>query len=258
MKIRKVFSVFSVFLILMANFGCKSTANIISPELMGTIKPYEKSVTPEYYVLQPADEVTVLSSRIPELHEQVQTIRPDGKISFENVGEVSVAGKTPKEAAKLIAAHLSELYALQGENPIDVRLSINRSMYYYVIGQVAVPGAKIFTGRETTLSAISKAIPNLRAWEDKIQLVRLKTANDKVAKICEVKFDEMVKHGEMRYNFLLEEGDIIYVPPTILAAIGLTVAEIVSPIIGVGTAITVAGTAGAPVGTAAPGTAAAP
>jgi len=211
---------------------------------MGTIKPSEQDVTPESYILQPADEVTVLSSRVPELHEQRQTIRPDGKISFENVGEVSVAGKTPRAAAKLIAEHLSKLYALEGENPIDVRLSINRSMYYYVIGQVAVPGAKIFTGRETTLSAISKAIPNLRAWEDKIQLIRLNVGEDGKAKICEVKFDQMVIKGEMRYNFLLEEGDVIYVPPTILAAIGLTVAEIVSPIIGVGTAITVAGAAG--------------
>ena len=243
MKIQKVFSVFVIFLILPFSFGCKSS-NKISPELMGTINPSEKDVTPERYILQPADEVTVLSSRVPELHEQTQTIRPDGKISFENIGEVSVAGKTPKEAAKLIGEHLSKLYALQGENPIDVRLSINRSMYYYVIGQVAVPGAKIFTGRETTLSAISKSIPNLRAWEDKIQLIRLNVGENRKAKICEVKFDKMVIKGEMRYNFLLEEGDIIYVPPTILAAIGLTVAEIVSPIIGVGTALTVTGGVG--------------
>ncbi len=246
MKMQKVFSIFAIFLILTLNFGCGSKPNKISPELMGTIKPSEQDVTPDRYILQPADEVTVLSSRVPELHEQSQTIRPDGNISFETVGEVSVAGKTPREAAELIAERLSKLYTLKGENPIDVRVAINRSKYYYVIGQVVIPGAKIFTGRESTLSAISRAIPNFRAWEDKIQLIRLNRGEDKKAKICEVKFDQMVINGEMRYNFLLEEGDIIYVPPTILAAIGLTVAEIVGPIIGVGTAVTITGGAATP------------
>ena len=39
----------------------------------------------------------------------------------------------------------------------------------------------------------------------------------------------MIEHGDMSKNVLLQEGDIIYVPPTILGSIGLTIEEIVGP-----------------------------
>lgn len=231
MKVRKIFSIFSIFLVASASCGCHTKSHIVEPsELVGVTKPSEQNVTMERYILQPADELMVLSSHVPELHEQTQTIRPDGMISFENIGDVSVAGKTPRQAAELIGKEVSKLYTLIGDNPVNVRVTINRSKYYYVIGHVAVPGAKIFTGRETTLSAIAKAVPNLRAWEANIQLIRPNEGKEPRAKICKINFDDMVKDGDMTHNFLLEEGDVIYVPPTILAAIGLTVAEIVSPI----------------------------
>ena len=50
--------------------------------------------------------------------------------------------------------------------------------------------------------------------------------------ICKLNFHKMIKYGDMTKNVLLEEGDVIYVPPTILAAIGLTVGELVTPILG--------------------------
>ena len=231
MKTRKIFTIFSIFLVAGISCGCNKSSNVVDlSELPGVLKPSERNVTMERYIIQPADELTVLASQVPELHEQTQTIRPDGMISFENIGDVSVAGKTPRQAAELISKEISKLYTLVGNKSINVRVTSNRSKYYYVIGHVALPGAKIFTGRETTLSAIAKAVPNLRAWEANIQLIRPNEGKEPRAKICKINFDDMVKDGDMTHNFLLEEGDVIYVPPTILAAIGLTVAEIVSPI----------------------------
>jgi hypothetical protein len=40
---------------------------------------------------------------------------------------------------------------------------------------------------------------------------------------------------------LLEEGDVIYVPPTVFAAIGLTVGEVIGPILQGGRAVQVMG-----------------
>jgi len=42
----------------------------------------------------------------------------------------------------------------------------------------------------------------------------------------------MIEHGDMTGNVLLQEGDVIYVPPTILGSIGLTLQEIVGPLRG--------------------------
>jgi hypothetical protein len=40
----------------------------------------------------------------------------------------------------------------------------------------------------------------------------------------------MAAHGDASKNILLQEGDIIYVPPTVLAAIAMKVEEVIRPI----------------------------
>lgn len=224
--------------------GCFSS----NPEdLNAFLKPTQADVTMDDYILQPPDSVTVIASSIPELQGagsqvgQSQVIRPDGKISFENIGEIQVAGKTPKQVASIISQKLVELYKLTGDHPVDVRVT-NQSKLYYVIGMVNRPGAQIFTGRETTLSAISRAIPNYLAWEEQIQVIRPSLVPGERSKIISLDFKKMVEHGKMEQNVLLQEGDVIYVPPTILASIGLKIGEIARPILsGASAAQTVTG-----------------
>ncbi len=201
------------------------------------LRPSEADVTVDEYIMQPPDLVTVISSKVPELQGttrsigHTQTIRPDGTISFETLGEIYVAGKTPGQIAKILGKKMSALYNFTHENPIDVRVS-NRSKWYYIIGMVNRPGAQIFTGRETTLTAISKAIPNVQAWEEQTQIIRPSANLTEDPKIFKLNFKRMIEHGDMTGNVLLQEGDVIYVPPTILASIGLTLQEIVGPISG--------------------------
>ena len=91
------------------------------------------------------------------------------------------------------------------------------------------PGSKLYTGRDSVMSAISDAQPNPMAWLERVQVIR-PSGDEKVkAKIFEVDFDRMMAHGELGKNVLLQEGDVIYVPPTILAAVGKTVQEIIGP-----------------------------
>jgi polysaccharide biosynthesis/export protein len=222
--------------------GCFFKAN--KKNLKAFTYPDKANVTADEYILQPPDEVTVISSSVPELtgtssltgtsailnQTMTQTIRPDGVISFERVGEISVAGKTPRQVAELIAQKLSSLYQLTGENPIDIRVN-NHSKFYYIIGMIQDPGAKIFSGRETTLSAIAKAVPTNFAWKDKVQVIRPSADPTQPSKVFCLDYRKMSEQGDMTKNVLLQEGDVIYVPPTILASIGLTVQEIVGPIL---------------------------
>ncbi len=214
--------------------GCFSA----KPEdLQAFLKPDQADVTLDTYILQPPDEITVISSKVPELQGttrtvgHTQTIRPDGKISFENVGEIMVAGKTPRQVAKIIGDKMTALYQLPGEYPVDVRV-INRSKLYYVVGEVSYPGAQIFTGRETTLSAIARAVITVQAWEERIQVIRPAANAQQRIKVFALNLKDMMEKGDMSKNVLLQEGDIIYVPPTILASIGRTIEELVGPILG--------------------------
>jgi polysaccharide export outer membrane protein len=194
------------------------------------LKPYEANVTAKSYALQPPDEVEIHCSKVPEINLQRQQIRPDGKISFEGLGEIEVAGKTPEEVADTLRSKAIMLYALAGDKPIDVRVVVYKSKVFYVLGEVSRPGPQVYTGRDTVLNAIATAGPTVLAWKDRIQVIRPSRDRNIRPKIFEVNFDRMFAHGDASKDVLLEEGDIIYVPPTILAAIAKVVEEFVRPI----------------------------
>ncbi len=235
MRYEKIFVGCVLVTLMVCLAGCFSAR---PEDIEAFLRPDEAQVTADDYLLQPPDQITVISTKVPELRGTdrtvglTQTIRPDGYVSFETIGEVHVAGKTPRQVAEIISERLKKLYTFATDYPVDVRLGRNQSKYYYIIGMVANPGAQIYTGRETTLSAIAKAVPNVQAWEEETQIIRPSLALSGKPKIFKLDFKRMIEHGDMSGNVLLQEGDIIYVPPTILASIGLTLQEIVGPLRG--------------------------
>jgi polysaccharide export outer membrane protein len=193
-------------------------------------KPSKTEVYGETYILQPPDVIEVRCADVPELNLQSQRIRPDGLISFEGIGEIRAAGKTPAQLAEDLRAKVAPLYTLTTENPVDVRITVFKSKSYYVLGQVVYSGAKDFTGKDTALDAVAEARPLNIGWLERIQIIR-PSANPKVPpKIFEINFDRLMAHGDTSKNVLLKEGDIVYVPPTVLGWIGLKVDELLGPI----------------------------
>ncbi|UCC98561.1 MAG: polysaccharide biosynthesis/export family protein [Phycisphaerales bacterium] len=193
--------------------------------------PHEVDVSLNQYVLNPPDEIEIHCSRAPEIDLQRQQIRPDGKVSFEAIGEIYAAGKTPAQVAEVLREKIMELYKLSGDNPIDVRVVAFRSKRYYVLGQVGSPGAQVYSGRDTVLGALALAgSPTVLAWVDRIQIIRPSASKNVRPKIFEFNFDRAAAHGDASKDVLLEEGDIIYVPPTVLAAAAMKIEEFVRPI----------------------------
>jgi polysaccharide export outer membrane protein len=219
------------YVLLLASVVCLTGCFSSNPkDIAAFSKPEKVLVTAENYILQPPDEIEIHCSKVPELDMQSQRIRPDGRVSFEAIGELQAAGRTPKELAEVLRERVMLLYALTGENPIDVRVAVYQSGFYYVQGQVYLPGPRLYTGRDTVFMAVAKANPNPMAWLERIQIIRPSGDKNVPPKIFEVNFDRMAAHGDASKNVLLQEGDIVYVPPTVLAAIGLKVEEIVRPI----------------------------
>jgi len=219
--------------------GCYFSSN--PEDLKAYTTPDLADVTMDQYIIQPPDQITVIASGIPELQGdgtelgQTQTIRPDGIISFEKLGEIHVAGKTPRQVAKIISEKLAPLYKLDNDYPVDVRVSDrdaeNSSKMYFMLGMVSNPGAHPFSGRETTLSAIAKAIPTQLAWKKNIQVIRPSPEPSQPSKVFALNYQAMSERGQMGGNVLLQDGDIIYVPPTVMAAIGLKIGEFLNPIL---------------------------
>ncbi len=208
--------------------GCIFSAR--KRDLKAFTMPQKVDVTTDNYIMQPPDEVEVHCSRVPEIDLQRQQIRPDGKVSFEAVGEIDAAGKTPAQVANVLRAKVLELYKLTGDHPVDVRVVAFRSKRYYVLGQVATPGAQVYSGRDTVLGALALAgEPTVLGWQEFIQVIRPSPTKAK-RKIFRLNYDRMVIHGDTSKNVLLEEGDIIFVPPTPLAAIAMLIEELIRPV----------------------------
>jgi hypothetical protein len=68
-------------------------------------------------------------------------------------------------------------------------------------------------------------------------VIRPSRVEGEQSKIFALDYRKMVIHGQTEHVVLLQEGDIIYVPPTVFSAIGLTVGEILGPIFQGGRAV---------------------
>ena len=214
-------------IVLLGSTGCFSSR---PEDIEAFLKPGQVNVSADKYILQPPDEILVQCSKVPELHLQAQVIRADGKVSFEALGEFQASGLTPLELSEAIKQKATSLYALPEEHPVDVRVSVSKSPIYYVLGQVYQAGPRISTGRDTLLTAISAARLNPMSWQERIQVIRPSSVEGKRAKIFEINFDKMTIHGDTSKNVLLEAGDIVFVPPTPLAAVALMLEEFLRPI----------------------------
>jgi len=227
MKAERVFfMVGSVFLSVFL-FGCYHSNH----EDIGSFeRPSNNDAVAENYILQPPDEVEIHCTAVPELHLQRQRIRPDGKVSFEGIGEVHAAGKTCEQLSDDIREKVMLLYALTGERPVDVQVAFYQSHYYYVLGEVYFPGPKVCTGRDTVMTALTTSRPTVMAWKERVLVMRPSENGKDKAKMFEFNYKKMEEEGDTSKNVLLQEGDIICVPPTVLASAALVVEEFVRPI----------------------------
>jgi len=190
----------------------------------------EAHVSAAGYQVEPPDTLEISSAQAPEIDGEQQMVRQDGKIALRLLGEVQVAGLTPVEIARKLESLLSKYYV---DPQVNVRVSQPNSKQYFVFGDGSVrrQGAFPFTGRDTVLSAVAAAMPNTLAWRAQIKLIR-PSQHEKRRHVITVDLDRMVMNGDTAQNVLLQEGDIIWVPPTPLAWVGLRLSELVYPLVG--------------------------
>jgi hypothetical protein len=89
---------------------------------------------------------------------------------------------------------------------------------------------KIYTGRDSVLTAVSEAHISVTAWEQRTRVIRPSRDPNVKPKIFKVNYKRMIARGDASKDVLLQEGDIIYIPPTILAAIAMKLEEAIRPL----------------------------
>ena len=114
------------------------------------VKPPERPAHLLEYHVAPPDVLTISVRPAPEIVRQL-VIRPDGRISFDLIGDLEVQGKTVDQIRREITARLEEFIV---HPDVTVVLSASNSRKYFVFGAVGRPGSYPLIGDVTALGAL--------------------------------------------------------------------------------------------------------
>jgi polysaccharide export outer membrane protein len=165
----------------------------------------EMELEPRYFIA-PGDVLKILVWKEPELSTEA-FVRLDGRITVPLLGDLMAAGRTPDDLASEIQAKLGRFLEVP-----QVTLAVSQaiSARFYVLGEVAHPGAFPLPSRVSIVQALALA-GGFRefAKKDAIRILRRRGA-EQTAIPFNYKEVEVGLHLEQ--NIFLEAGDTILVP----------------------------------------------
>lgn len=170
------------------------------------------------------DSISITDEIRPEEINGTFAIDLDGTVLLPTLGSVAVAGLTRSEIEALLIEKYSPYYPVVD---LKVRINNNRGKHYFVFGEVAAQGEQPFTGDLTIFEAVMRAQPT----KDTANLgrVRLIRADPKDPFIQTINIGDVIEKGDSTFNVHVQERDIIYVPPTILAELGYFIDTLLFP-----------------------------
>lgn len=227
--------------------GCNSAEQdrIKAEQIKAFLQQARPPVSGAEYRVMPPDVLSITSLHVPEINAGSMQVRPDGKINLPLIGEIMVADSNTKQIEEKIVEEAKKYYL---EADATVQVAAYRSQVIYVYGQVGAAGPMPWTGNDTLLDVLDRVQPNFLAWPERIRLVRPKNpkrggyvpstqpaaktdaTNEFGSTTMVVDLMAMIKTGDLSQNVLLLPGDIVYVPPTPMAAIGLALERLLYPV----------------------------
>jgi len=170
------------------------------------------------YIVNPQVNIEVSpiqSLRIDDLALSAK-INPTDKITFPLIGDVQVAGKGVFALRDEIQQRLSKYFV----NPqVTINVTAVESQKVHILGEVRSPGTLTLDQKMLVWEAIAKAGGlTIDANKNKVLLVR---SEKDVTRVTALNLDikRMLKNGKLNQNIYLKNGDIIYVPPSLIANI---------------------------------------
>jgi len=178
------------------------------------------------YRLQVGDEINVVHAIGRELNQRVQ-ILPDGRIYLPIVGSVKAEDQSPDELRK----QLNVAYSAELRNPqvtvIPTRIGKQK---IYVGGEVADPGVYDMSGNVGVIEAIFAAGGFENSANDE-EVVVLRRTRDNKAMMRTVNVESILEGKGAENALILRQYDIVFVPRTTAAEIGVWVEQNITNIL---------------------------
>jgi protein involved in polysaccharide export with SLBB domain len=186
-------------------------------------KRYTGNAEEENYITL-GDQIQMTDSFHPEELAATATVDIDGTALLPELGAVQVAGYTRTEIEALLTEKYSAYY-----DELDIKIRIlAKGKKYYLFGEIAREGEKNFEGDLTVWEAVMLNQPDLRSAN--LGRVRVIRPDPVDPLIITVDIANMIETGDSTFNIHVQELDIIYVPPTILAQLGYFLEALLFPV----------------------------
>lgn len=169
-----------------------------------SFEPAMNVATPADYVLGPGDQL-VIDIYGSSQQSSTHTISPDGTVTLEKAGPVSVSGLTVQQANARLKAAIGGYYE---DSNLRMTVGQTRTIVVNVFGEVATPGTYKLSAFSTVFNALYLAggTSDIGTLRD-IRVIR----NGKV--ITHVDVYDYIQHGNLKGNILLKDNDVIMVDP---------------------------------------------
>ena len=177
--------------------------NIFYNEML-TFEPSLNIPTPASYRLGAGDAVIIDVWGASQVTYE-KTVSPDGTVTLEDIGPLSLAGMTVAEANEYVKKQLARFYS--GSN-VTLTVGEVRSVQVQVMGEVMVPGTYTLSALSTAFNALYAAggINNIGTLRD-IKVYR----GGRILSTIDVY--DYILNGNTKGNVRLEDNDVIVVGP---------------------------------------------
>lgn len=170
------------------------------------------------------DTVVYYDQLHPDELQGSQQVDIDGTIMLPEIGAVHVAGYTRSDIQAILKERYSVFYT-DTDIIVDIR---TKGKQYYIYGEVGNEGPKKHNGDVTIWEAVMEADPDKNSANlGRVKLIR---ADPVDPLIIYVNVNDVIEHGDSTFNVQVQENDIIYVPPTLLAELAYFIDDLLFPV----------------------------
>ena len=178
-----------------------------------TLAPPPVTPNAQTYRVGPPDQLFI--SILPDpVIERNAVVRPDGMISIDLIGDVQASGRTTEQIAEEIEQRVSRF---KRDAKTTVSVASSQSIAITVFGEVRDPGTFPLTSDTRVSEAIGlRGGTTIFGSKRKIRVVR---TNGQTTRAFTIDLAN-IQQGDLSSNIMLRGGDMIVVPPNVLARIG--------------------------------------
>jgi polysaccharide export outer membrane protein len=171
------------------------------------------------YQLFPGDEVELVIPSAPELNKTL-TVSPDGRITLPLVGEMMVAARSLPE----VREEASRRYARELRRPHIEMSAKAQGIKVFVGGEVGTPAVYDLIGDGDALRAILQA-GGFKTSADLRRVIIIRKGQEGTAMMRTANLSSAFRHGDQPDFVPLARGDIVYVPRSGIANVGLAMQQ---------------------------------